>query len=466
MSANRQSKVGELGLLGYMCVCVLVLAGTASASMIHVDDDATYDPGPGDPMASDPDEDGSAAHPFDAIQEGIDAALPGDEVVILDGTYTGDGNRDLDFGGKDITVRSMSGDPTTCVVDCQASEADPHRGFYFHSGETSASVVRGLTITGGYVTVGTPGGTNGGGVYCSDSSPTLADNRIINNTAGHTYTSYAQGAGVYYANASPLITGCTISGNTATCEFASRGAGLYCLNTYATVRGCTITDNLAVGDSFDGCPWVSGGGVYSTEGHLNMQGCTISDNVVDSSGFHSDGSGGGVHCKAGTITDCTITDNSCNAWSSFGGGVYSSNTTLTRCIIRENSAPGNASEALSGGGGIAPATSTLIDCEISENSSYLGANVLCFHDAVFQNCTISGNSSASIDGVHCCWCTPTFLNCRFTDHVNYSCLGFSECYDPVVTNCTFLGNKSSHGPGAISCSSTDLTITNCTFFAN
>ena len=41
------------------------------------------------------------------IQEGIDAASNGDEVVVCDGTYTGDGTRNLDFGGKAITVRSQ-----------------------------------------------------------------------------------------------------------------------------------------------------------------------------------------------------------------------------------------------------------------------------------------------------------------------------------------------------------------------
>ena len=49
-----------------------------SQTIWHVDDDAPGDPGPGDPSVSDPQEDGSSAHPFDAIQEGIDAWRNGD----------------------------------------------------------------------------------------------------------------------------------------------------------------------------------------------------------------------------------------------------------------------------------------------------------------------------------------------------------------------------------------------------
>ena len=50
----------------------------------YVDNDAPNDPGPGDPTVSDPNEDGSAAHPFDAIQEAVSVAGHGDAVLVLD----------------------------------------------------------------------------------------------------------------------------------------------------------------------------------------------------------------------------------------------------------------------------------------------------------------------------------------------------------------------------------------------
>jgi len=86
------------------------------------------------------------------IQDAIDACDSLDVVELLDGIYTGPGNRNLDFGGRVITVRSRSDNPRACVIDCEGHAAplgEARRGFLFHSGEGPASTLRGVTITRG-----------------------------------------------------------------------------------------------------------------------------------------------------------------------------------------------------------------------------------------------------------------------------------------------------------------------------
>ena len=89
---------------------------------------------------------------FATIQEAIDAADSLDVVELTNGLFTGPGNRNLDFGGRAITLRSRSGDPELCIIDCQGpgtSPDDPRRGFLFRSGEGPGSVVQGITVTNG-----------------------------------------------------------------------------------------------------------------------------------------------------------------------------------------------------------------------------------------------------------------------------------------------------------------------------
>jgi hypothetical protein len=60
---------------------------------------------------------------YPTIQEAINAARDGDTVQIADGIYTGELNKNLEFFGKAITVRSASGDPTKCILIAGATAA-------------------------------------------------------------------------------------------------------------------------------------------------------------------------------------------------------------------------------------------------------------------------------------------------------------------------------------------------------
>ncbi|HPQ40376.1 MAG TPA: hypothetical protein PLV45_08380, partial [bacterium] len=103
---------------------------------------------------------------YDTIQAAIQAAQTGDSVIIADGIYSGTGNYNLDFDGKAITVRSENG-PLNCIIDINQDFA---RGFIFNSGETTDSVLRGVTIQNGSFAF-----SNGGAINCIGASPVITE---------------------------------------------------------------------------------------------------------------------------------------------------------------------------------------------------------------------------------------------------------------------------------------------------
>ncbi len=190
------------------------------------------------------------------IQAGINAAVDGDTVLVADGTWTGPGNKNLDFRGKAITVTSENGAEFT-IIDCEGNG----RGFIFQSGEGEDSVVSGFTITNGYID-----GMNGGGIDCwASSSPTITNCTISGNTANG-------GGGIACEGSSPTITNCTISGNTAA---RGGGGGIDCYyGSSPTITNCTISDNTARERS-------SGGGIRCEYTSPTITNCIIWDDSPD-----------------------------------------------------------------------------------------------------------------------------------------------------------------------------------------
>jgi hypothetical protein len=160
---------------------------------------------------------------FGTIQAAIDAAVSGDMVIIDDGTYKGVGNKDLDYKGKAITVMSENG-PENCIIDCEGDG----RGVYFHTGETSSSILSGITITNGNADFG-------GGIRCS-SSPIITNCRIIENTAQNS------GGGIFFALWSCTVTNSVIAGNTA-----ASGGAIYSSNAKPRLVNCTMIGNTGTG---------------------------------------------------------------------------------------------------------------------------------------------------------------------------------------------------------------------------
>ncbi len=221
-----------------------------SLPAFYVDDDAPNDPGPGDSTVSDPHENGSVEHPFDAIQKAIDYALPGRTIVLLDGHYSGSGNVNIDFGGRGITVRSENG-PQKCIVDCLGQG----RAFDFQNGEGAETVLQGITITRGK-------GANGAGIQIKGSSPTIRDCVLTGNSA-----SMAGGGLAISGDSQPVIANCLFAGNSALV-----GAAVNAQTTAGiTLTNCTMVHNTAV----------MAGGAVSVSGTmpLELTNCILWDNA-------------------------------------------------------------------------------------------------------------------------------------------------------------------------------------------
>jgi len=283
--------------------------------------------------------DGSAD--YTTIQAAINAASDGDEVIVADGTYTGDGNRDIDFLGKAITVRSQNG-PDTCIIDCQGSESEPHRGFVFQSEESVNSILDGFTITNGRM-------ASSASIACSYSSPTIRNCIIKENTSD-----FCGGGAMYNYYADPLVENCLFLKNSVSYLGVWHDGGGAICNDFASpiIRNCSFVQN-SVCYSFDG-----GGGAICN------------------------------HVGAALIENCVFTGNQSG---SVGGAIYNGYSSVTgdpffldvKPIIRNCLFTGNY--AFQAGGAI---KNGLIICEYGTGSS-----------SELENCTIVGNYAGSVGGV-------------------------------------------------------------------
>jgi PKD repeat protein len=276
--------------------CIKVYEGIA-----YVDDESGCDTNTGM----------SPISPLKTIQKGLDIADDDWLVLVADGVYAGDGNKNLDFRGKKLKLKS-SGGAANCVIDCE----DEGRGFHFHSGERRWAVVDGFTVTRGYFDYYDPmpcGGailcegasptiknctmkhnrvnSAGGAIYCISSQIHIVDCAIVNNDAAH-------GGAMFCTESSPYIVCCNISNNSAHME---GGAICFWHNCHPDIFGCLIAGNSA---------YFEGGGItcrdhpgvvpYDECSDMNMLNCTIAFNSLTAPGCMQ-GSGIHVDCERAKV---------------------------------------------------------------------------------------------------------------------------------------------------------------------
>ncbi len=125
---------------------------------------------------------------YTSIQDAIDAAVAGDQIVVAAGTYA----ENLDFLGKDVLVSSVDGSDETVLIGTGTNTVT------FEGAETDAAELRGFTIQSGATR----------GVYIDGASPMLRD--IVFEGLG---SLSVDGGAVWIGGGSPTFIRCAFAGN-------------------------------------------------------------------------------------------------------------------------------------------------------------------------------------------------------------------------------------------------------------
>ncbi len=286
---------------------------------------------------------------YASIQAAIDASSDGDVIIVEPGRYL----ESIDFGGKNIILRSTNPDDketvSTTIIDGDGSSSV----VTFRSGETEAAKLLGFTITGGK---GSRYTLNIG----SDDEPDLV-------------TAYF-GGGVNILHYSfPVVENNIISDNSAVF-----GGGVNIYSAYPTMTGNTIVDNSA---SY-------GGGVLV---------CKTEDSPLIKKnqilGNHAEYFGGGL--QFGPYARAEVTENDIyENKAEYGGGVIV--TKHSEGLIHNNQIIGNAAE---NGGGIAVIdhSSPVVSANlIRDNTAKMGGggiSVTLYSKPLIENNNIEENEA-------------------------------------------------------------------------
>ncbi len=324
---------------------------------------------------------------FPTIQAAIDGLRDGYVIELGDGVFTGEGNRDLVPDGKTLTIRSRSGDPETCVIDCGGSPSDPHQAIILHNYDHEGITVESITIRNGYSDA--DDGSDRGGAVCAGWSgwpypPEVNIHASFNGCIFENNRSLHSGGAVYGVNCSPEFNDCIFRNNAVTSMGNNyEGGGAVNLAREAPIfRRCVFEDNYSAGcggavsmrlgcqAEFQDCLFagntahVWGGAVSSTQCKETFDGCVFTGNESEYAGpaiwffdpywaapyAHLEGClftgnvapawmPSCIACKAGKpeIRSCTIADN-------VNGGIWiydyedeASAVVIDDCIIAFNS---------------------------------------------------------------------------------------------------------------------------------
>ncbi len=350
---------------------------------------------------------------FKTVQEGLDAAGEGDEIIVAPGTYP----ETIQFQGRNVILHSTDPNDPKIVASTIIINGGAQASVVTFTGiETPECILFGFTILNGN---GEYGGGICGGSEEKHTKATIRNNTITQNQAIH------DGGGIAFCDG--LIENNVISENAA----AENGGGLH--DCQGTIRNNDILGNSASH---------SGGGVHRCDGPIEDN--TITDNQAGQDG------GGLCDCQ-GDIRNNTITNN--NAVYS-GGGMY-----LCHGPIANNTISGNTAAR---GGGLDECSGTIENNLITDNSASYGGGGLAWCEGTVQHNIIRGNLAFYGGGL--AWGQGTIRSNLIVGNQAQDRGGGMERCEGFIRNNTIVRNTASDRGGGLADS--PGSILNCIIWAN
>ncbi|MFO8191260.1 MAG: right-handed parallel beta-helix repeat-containing protein [Bacillota bacterium] len=324
---------------------------------------------------------------YATIQEAIDAAEDGDEIVVQVGIH----RENIDFRGKNIILKSTDPDNPEIVAETIIDGGGSGTVVSFRSGETEEAVLSGFTITGGSGILVSGGSSPrienctiedneaeyGAGIAVFDSSPYILNNEILNNSS-------FLGGGIFIEESSPLVEGNTISRNNA-----EMGSGVVIIsNSEPKLIDNIISNNRATR---------LGGGLVVALGSTP----TIKDNTISGNAAERNGGGLLIEESEPVIEDNMITQNR----AANGGGIFVVNSMETALFITGNNINGNLAYIAGGGLYMEGSSPTLDSNTFSDNiSEHLGGAAAIYNSTpVFLRNIFENNQAGDPDGGGAVW---------------------------------------------------------------
>ncbi|MCZ6835919.1 MAG: right-handed parallel beta-helix repeat-containing protein [Planctomycetota bacterium] len=316
---HRHSVIHRLASAGMFSLAGLLFAGTTNASDLNVP---------------------SGLYP--TIQIALANAVDGDVIILAPNTYF----ESLDLGTLDITLRG-SGGPDVTTIDAFGLGSV----IQINGGQTTATLIEGLTITGGLA-------ARGGGLNITNASATIRNCRIVGNDCT---VAGGDGGGLFIENGTLVVEDTVFEDN----HVADVGGAVYC-------RTSTTT-------SFTRCHF---------EGNTAFRGGALAANGTNT-----------------TVTDSTFLLNGTNAITEDGGAIWAFNAFVLayRCHFEANVVYDDGSAVMAENSSIVDIENSVFLNNVSDSNATIyslqsGTSVDVYHSTLVGNIAAGSSALRTFDG--------------------------------------------------------------------